>query len=360
MISRRTFNTAALLSLAGAAMPALGQKKTPKKLRVTVASGHPPVFLWVKLLDDFLIPEIDRRLEAAGGDYQIEWTKAWGGTLIKLGAESKGIADGIADIGYVSTIFEAPNFPLQNISYHLPFTTSDIGIITNIMDKLQEDIPAVGDAWTKNGLVYLGSSALDSYQLFTNFSFESVDDLKGKKIAIPGPTGNWFHGTGSVGVPGTLNTYYEDIKSGVSQGVPIFATGGWGAKVFEVAPHLTLTNFGSQYAGGIAFGKRRFEKLPPEVQAIFKEVGSEYSRRFTKAQTDATAEVIRKMKEAGTQVKELPEAERVRWANLLPSTGTSWAKEMEAKGLPGNKVLEGFMAELKRAGVNVPRDWANT
>lgn len=360
MISRRAFNAGALLTLAGAAMPALSQKKAPKTIRITVASGHPPVFLWVTMLNDFLIPEVDRRLEEAGGEYKIEWTKAWGGTLIKLGAESKGIADGVADIGYVSTIFEAPKFPLQNVSYHLPFTTSDIGVVTNIMDELQESIPAVGDAWTKNGLVYLGSSALDSYQLFTSFPFSSTDDLKNKKIAIPGPTGNWFRGTGSVGVPGTLNTYYEDIKSGVSQGVPIFATGGWGAKVFEVAPQLTLTNFGSQYAGGVAFGKRRFDRLPPEVQKAFREAGAEYSRRFAKAQTDATATVLSKMKEAGTQINELSPVERERWANLLPPLGKDWAKEIESKGLPGTEVVEGYMAGLKRAGVSVPRDWSKS
>ena len=55
-------------------------------------------------------PRSTRRL-AAGGKYKIDWTKAWGGTLVKLGSESKGVADGIADIGLISTIFEGAQVP---------------------------------------------------------------------------------------------------------------------------------------------------------------------------------------------------------------------------------------------------------
>ena len=28
--------------------------------RLTAAAGHPPVFLWIKLLDEFYLPEVDR------------------------------------------------------------------------------------------------------------------------------------------------------------------------------------------------------------------------------------------------------------------------------------------------------------
>jgi TRAP-type C4-dicarboxylate transport system substrate-binding protein len=52
-------------------------------------------------------------------------------------------------------------------------------------------------------------------------------------------------GTGAVAVAGNLNTYYEDIKSGVSDGASPSATGAWGAKVHEVAPYITKVNFGS-------------------------------------------------------------------------------------------------------------------
>ncbi|MCB1973621.1 MAG: hypothetical protein KDE65_03775, partial [Burkholderiaceae bacterium] len=204
---RRSFQIAAVA--AALCCAATGASHAQQTLRLTAAGGHPPVFLWVKLIDEFFIPEVDKRLADAGGKTKIDWTRAWGGTLIKIGSESKGIADGVADIGFVGTLFEAPRFPLQNVSYFAPFGSEDIGTVTKVVAQLQHDVPAMGQAWTRNGLVYLGGAALDSYHLWTNFPVKSIDDLKGKKITAPGPSANWVQGTGAVAVAGNLNTYYE-------------------------------------------------------------------------------------------------------------------------------------------------------
>jgi len=355
MMNRRLIATAALLATTAAwTLPAHAQQT----IRLTAAAGHPPVFLWVKLVDEFFMPEVDKRLAAAGNKYKIEWTKAWGGTLIKLGAESKGIGDGVADLGFVSTIFEAARFPSQNVSYYAPFGTDDIGAVTRVVNGMQDRIPAMGQAWSKNNLTYLGGAALDAYHIWTNFPIHSVDDLKGKKITAPGPAANWIKDTGAVAVAGNLNTYYEDIKSGVSNGVITFATGAWGAKVHEVAPYITKVNFGAQYAGGLAINKKRFDKLPPEVQKVMREVGTEYSERFAAAQTAAASGLLKKMEEAGAKISELPAAERTRWADTLPPIAKVWAADLQAKGLPGDEVLNGFMDGLKKAGAHPARDWA--
>ncbi len=338
-----------------ATLPAAHAQQT---IKLTAAGGHPPVFLWVKLLDEFFIPEVDKRLAAAGGKVKIEWTKAWGGTLIKLGAESKGIADGVADIGFVGTIFEAPRFPMQNVSYFTPFGSDSIATVTSVVADLQAHIPAMGDAWTKNGLVYLGGAALDSYHIWTNFPIKSVDDLKGKKISAPGPAANWIRDTGAVAVAGSLNTYYEDIKSGVSNGAIVFSTGAWAAKLHEVAPYVTKVNFGAMYAGGIAINKQRFDALAPEVQAIFRDVGAQYSQRFAAAQAGAASALLGKMQEAGAKISELSPTERKRWADTLPPIAKTWAADLQGKGAPGNEVLKGYVDGLKKAGTQLPRDWA--
>ena len=353
-MKRRLLCAATVFALASIAAPAQAQQT----IRLTAAAGHPPVFLWVKLIDEYFMPEVDKRLAAAGGKHKIEWTKAWGGTLIKIGSESKGIADGVADLGFVGTIFEAPKFPTQNVSYFSPFGSEDIAVVTQVVNDMQKSIPAMGDAWTKNGLVYLGGAALDSYHIWTSFPVNSVDDLKGRKITAPGPAANWIRGTGAVAVAGNLNTYYEDIKSGVSNGVITFATGAWGAKVHEVAPYITKVNFGSQYAGGLAMNKGRFDRLPPEVKTVFREVAAEYQKRFAVAQTEAANGLLKRMQDAGAKISELPAAERKRWADTLPPIAKTWAADLQAKGMPGDQVLHGFMDGLKKAGAHPARDWA--
>ena len=135
----------------------------PQRLRVTVAAGHPPVFLWVKLLDEFFIPEVDRRLKEAGLSLAIEWNRAYGGTLAKLGSELDTMRDGISDAGFVSTVFEAAKMPLQNVSYDCPFGVEDVFLLAAIVERLQDSIRGMGEAWTRHGLVYLGGAALDTY-----------------------------------------------------------------------------------------------------------------------------------------------------------------------------------------------------
>ncbi len=326
-------------------------------IKLTAAAGHPPVFLWVKTVDEVLIPEVDRKL-AASGKYRIEWTKAWGGTLLKLGSESKGVADGVADLAIVSTLFEAPKFPLQNVSYFAPFGTDDIALVSKTVAELQRSVPAMGDAWTKNGLVYLGGMALDAYHVWTKFPITRLEDLQGKKLSAPGPAANWVKGTGAVAVAGSLNTYYEDIKSGVSDGTVVFTTGAWGAKVHEVAPYVTKVNFGSMFAGGVAVNKGRFDKLPPEVQQALREAGDAWSAAYAKAQSAAVDALMQKMVAAGAKVSELPDAERKRWADALGQVAKAWTTDTAAKGLPAQDVLAAYMAALQKAGTKLPRDWS--
>jgi TRAP-type C4-dicarboxylate transport system substrate-binding protein len=352
MTTRRLILAAAAAAAGTHALPAAAQQT----IKLTVTAGHPPAFLWVKTLDEVFIPEVDKRL--AGTPHKIEWTKAYGGTLIKLGGESKGVADGVADIGLISTVFEAPRFPLQNVTYFTPFGSDDIALVSRTVAELQNGIPGMGEVWTKGGLVYLSGMALDSYHLWSKFPITKFEDLNGKKISAPGPAANWIRGTGAVAVAGTLNSYYEDLKSGVSDGVLVFTTGAWGAKVHEVAPYVTKVNFGSMFSGGVAVNKGRWDRLPPEVQKALREAADVWSAAYARAQSAAVDAALKNMVAAGAKVSELSDAERKRWADALPPVAKTWAADAQGKGLPANEVLGAYMAALSRAGTALPRDWS--
>jgi TRAP-type C4-dicarboxylate transport system substrate-binding protein len=353
-MKRRTFST---FVLAAATLALSAHASAQQTIKLTAVSGHPPVFLWVKTMDEVLIPEINKRL-AESGKYKIDWTKAWGGTLAKLGSESKSVGDGVADVGLVSTLFEAPKFPMQNVTYFTPFGTDDIGLVSKTVADMQKQIPAMGNAWTKNGLVYLGGMSLDTYYIFTKFPLRSVDDLKGKKISAPGPAANWIRDTGAVPVAGSLNTYYEDIKSGVSDGTIVFSTGAWAAKVHEVAPYVTKVNFGAMYAGGVVVNKSRFDRLPSEVQQAMREAGEVWTTAYAAAQSKAMETALENMTAAGAKITELSDAERKRWADTLPQVAKTWAKDTESRGMPGSEVLNAYQNALLKAGANLPRNWA--
>jgi TRAP-type transport system periplasmic protein len=232
-----------------------------------------------------------------------------------------------------------------------------VAVISKTITELQARIPAMADAWNKNGLTYLGGMALDSYHVWTKFPVTRIEDLQGKKLSAPGPAANWVKGTGAVAVAGTLNSYYEDIKSGVSDGAVVFATGAAAAKLVEVAPYVTKVNFGSQFSGGIAVNKSRFEKLPPEVQKALQEAADEWSAQYARQQAAAVDRSMQGMAAAGAKISELSPAERKRWADALGPVAQTWSADVTSKGGPGKDVLKMYTDALKRSGAQLPRDW---
>lgn len=329
-----------------------------QRLRVTVAAGHPPVFLWVKLLDEFFLPEVDRRLKAAGIPLEIEWNRAYGGTLAKLGSELDTMRDGISDAGFVSTVFEAAKMPLQNVSYVCPFGVEDVFLLASIVERLQESIAGMGQAWARHGLVYLGGAALDTYHVWSKKPIRGLADLEGLKLSAPGPSANWIKGTGAVAVAGTLTTYYNDIQTGVSDGALTFATGAAAARLHEVAPHVCKVGFGAMFGGAIAIAKRTLDKMPEAARAILVAVGRAWTRAYAEAQTALAERRMAEMVGAGARVLELDPAERRRWAETIPNVAKGWAQDLDRKGLPGTAVLEGYMKAQIEAGVPILRDWS--
>lgn len=343
-----------MLTLALTVPTAPAQAKTYK---LTSAAGHPPIFLWVTLTRDFFIPEVDRRLAEAGGKDKITWNQAYGGTVAKIGGVLEAVEEGIVDIGFVGTIFEAPKMPLHNVSYMTPFGSGDIFKVVDTMGELQKNIPEVANEWTKYNQVYLGGVGLDTYGILTNFPVNTVDDIDGHKIAAPGPSANWIKGTGAVAVAANLNTYYNGIKTGVFEGTLTFMTAGAAIKVYEVAPYLCMVNFGAQFAGGLSINKDVFDSFPEYMQKIFLEVGAQYADKLAQAQADKAAGAMKAMEEAGAKVIYLSDAERKRWANKLPNVPNDWAESMEQKGLPGKAVLKGYLDGLRQRGTVLVRDW---
>jgi TRAP-type C4-dicarboxylate transport system substrate-binding protein len=328
-----------------------------KTYKLTVVAGHPPIFLWVSMAQDFFVPEVDKRLAAAGGEHKIEWNQAYGGTVAKIGGVLEAIEEGVADMGFVGTLFEAPKMPLHNVSYMTPFGASDIFKVVDTVSELQAKIPAFAQEWEKHNQVYLGGAGLDTYGILTNFPVKSVDDLNGHKIAAPGPAANWIKGTGAVAVAGNLNTYYNDIKTGVYEGTLTFMTAAAAGKLQEVAPHICMVNFGAQFAGGLSINKDVWESFPPEVQKIFREVGQEYAQKLAQAQTDRADKAMKAMEAGGGKVLYLSDEERKRWADKLPNVPMEWAKTMDEKGLPGTETVKGYLDGLRKRDAKLVRDW---
>lgn len=349
-------NAAAACLVAAAAFAPAALPAAAEEIDATIVAGHPPVFRWVKHANSTFIPTVNEALE--GTDYTINWSEQYGGSLAKVGDELEAVEEGLAEIGLVSSLFDPAKLAVQNVTYFTPFVSSDATRISELIDGLHQSDPKLRASWEANGLEYLGAAiGIDDYLLMTNFPVNSIADLEGKKIGAPGPAVNWLEGTGAVGVSGNLTTYYNEIKTGVYDGVIVFASAALPGKLFEVAPYITRVGFGAQYAGGIAANKDWFDAQPEEVQNALR-AGAEAQRVAYHEDLDAAVKnAFAAMEEQGATITDVDEDFRRQWATGMDNVAKVWAERLDSEGKPGTEVLSTYMNAMREAGATPVRDW---
>ena len=325
-------------------------------INATVVAGHPEVFRWVKMFPAAFEPAVQKALEGTG--HQISFSNQFGGSIAGVGEELETVEDGLAEIGIIQSLFDPAKMPLQNVTYYTPFVSPNPRTVNELMNKLVLTDPRLQAAFTQHNIVPLGGPlAIDDYLLLTTFPVKSLDDLKGRKIATAGAAVSWLDGTGAVGVSGQIPLYYNDIKTGVYDGVILFATAALPAKLHEVAPYITRVGFGAQYAGEIGVNAEWFKSQPPEVQKALREGAKVAGEWYLKSLEEGTDAALAKMAAEGAHITVAPEEMRKAWAAGMKNIAQEWAKKADASGLPGSEILALYMNRMRSAGVKPLRDW---
>ena len=327
--------------------------------RLTVAAGQTPQALpSLAAVQNFFIPEVQKRLKESGSGHEIEFREAYAGSLLKPGSVLQGVADGIADIGYVPSIFHPDKLPLEQASFMTPFCTTDVAAVTGAMETLYDTVPAMAAQYDKFNQVRLAGTGVDSYELHSSKPIRSFADLKGTKIGSAGAALAWMRGVDVVPVSSNMMEYYNSTQSGVYDAFIVMPSTMPGMRYPEVAPYITEIHFGAMYAAVLTINKDSLARLPEDVQKILIEVGKEYGKAADQAYMSAGArgfEFLSKME--GTERIPYPEAERTAWAKSMPNLAKEWAENQDKAGLPGSEVLAKYMEALRAAGVTCERDW---
>jgi len=350
--------TTIAIAAAMATLLAASAASAQQKISLTVAAGQPPAALpSLALVTTLFIPEVNKRIKAANLNVEIDWMEAYAGSLLKPYQMLDGIKDGLADIGFIPTIFFPDKLPLETISFFVPFLTADPAIMTRIVNTLHQRLPEYPAQYDKFNQVRLAGSGVDSYELLTTFPVRKVEDLKGRKISTAGAALAWLRGTGATPVQANMMEYYNSIKTGVYEGTIIFPSSFPAMKYPEVAPYVTKVGFGAQYAVVLNINKDAYRKLPEPVRKIMHEVAEVWSIASDKAYQTAGDAGYKSLPGFKAQLYEFPREEQVKWAKMMPNIAKEWAQNMEKQGLPGNKVLAIFMDEARKAGIKPVRDW---
>lgn len=343
----------AAAALIAAALPGAA---IAESFSATVAAGHPGVFRWVKMIDEAFVPNVTAALEGTG--HTMSFDGQYGGAIAKVGDELETVEAGLAEIGICQSLFDPAKLAVQNVTYYTPFVSDDPRVVSELMDQLHRDDQRMTAAYGDNGVVYLGAPVgIDDYLLMTNFPVDSLDDLDGRKIAAPGPAINWLSGTGAVGVSGNLTTYYNELKTGVYDGVIVFASAALPGKLYEVAPYITRAGLGAQFAGALCANADWYDGLPAEAQAALH-AGADAAREWYLSALEAAVETsFAAMGEQGATITTASDEMRTAWAAGMDNAAKTWAEGLDAKGLPGTDVLSLYMNAMRDAGATPLRDW---
>jgi TRAP-type C4-dicarboxylate transport system substrate-binding protein len=358
MRSLKNTTIGAAIGVAAAAVVALSAPQAgATEFKLTAGSSHPPIIPWVGVIKNHVVPMSNKYLAAMGSKNSIKWTEAYAGSLYNWQNTLEGVQEGLADVGWVGTLWEPNKMPLMNVTYFTPFATNNVALLTKIQNAMHKQLPIMNKRWRKYNQVFIGAQTIDSYVIVSKTPIRTVEDLKGKKFYAPAALGGWVRGTGAISVNGALPLYYNGLKTGVADGAIIPGTGILPFKIHEVAPYVIDAGLGGMISGALTMNLATWNKLPADMKKVFRRLGKEYGEQVTQKVIANRKKHFAIIAKKGAKLYTWPVPEQKRWTEKMPNIAAEWAKGVEAKGLPAKAVMKFYLDSVRKNGGQPIRDW---
>jgi TRAP-type C4-dicarboxylate transport system substrate-binding protein len=350
------FAAAAATAPAG---PALAQGG--RNLDIRIGAGHPPAAIWISTLRDSFMPNVVNRVQRET-PHRIRFTEGFGGSVCRPGDCLEAVETGLLDIAEIQVIFEPSKLMAHNFTIYVPFGPSDARLAARCVRETYERVPRLKEILERNfRQVYLAASVVGNYGVLTNFTWNSLSELRGRKIAAAGPNLPWLQGqgVGIVPVQSNLNEAFTAMQTGVYDGWIMFPDGVTGFRLHELSRQFVQADFGAQGNPCLTINTQTWRGLPPEVQRILREEAEKWSDHLGEAINLRTAESIEIMRRQGLVMRALSAEEKQTWANALPNLAKQRMEEMRRINQPAEAVTT-YVQVATEAGHRFPRDWLNS
>ena len=339
------------------AFPASSASDEPEIIPLIAVDSYATTALWTLVFVEYFIPEVDRRL-AESGHYKIRWNKAFGGTIAKTRGVLDSMHHDLADVGIVTTPYHPDKVPFHNLPYATPLVTSDIGLVARTMSELVDRYPILREQWKTYRLEFLTTAgSIDTYQVLTNYPVNTLADFKGRKIAGVGLNLRLLTGLDASPVNSGISDWYNNLATGLIDGVIGWIEGSIAYRLYEVAPYMVDVRLGAVATKAIVVNERTWARLPEEVRTVLRETAADYRDELAR-ETDRRAARSRELYiEYGGTIVTLTDEQRRAWAMGLPNVAEDWADDMEERGLPGYDILRDYMDIMRANDQPIMRHW---
>ena len=321
-----------------------------------VGSGHPAgPTAYVTVLRDYLVPELRRRV-AEETEHELRIVEGYAGSIASVAETLEAVQIGILDIGGFCTCFEPAKLFIHNFQYFAPFGPQDAQVGIRIARQVYDTHPWLMEHLEENyRQTVIAINGWDNYHLGSSVSWETMDDLRGVKIAGAGPNLPWLESAGVIPVQSTLPDGYMALQTGVYSGWLMFPSAYFSYKFHEPAPYYTLIGFGAM--GGailVTMNTRSLDRLPSDVRQIVLEVGRSYEVEAGRVLDERQVLGLENLRNSGAAVRDLPDVVRADWARSLIDFPNEMAKEADSRGMPGSEVLRTYIEAVAQSGYDWP------
>lgn len=273
---------------------------------------------------------------------RIQFTQYWGGSMVRPDEVPEAIGDGRADLIAVPAPYVVGKCPLGIIEWTFPFRPADPRQLLGIKQQMIKEFPQFDEEFTVLGGKLLVTWQTLSYQLQLTSPYNSLDDLKGKKIqCIALYLPDSIAATGAAPVVQSISEAYEDTMRGMLDGAVTTTDMFLDFKLQDVLKYYIWMDLGGVTSSTV-INLNTWNQLSPDDQQLFLQVGDEASDYGADWLFNAEQGMKKTLLDAGVTFYTMSDADKTKWSNAMPDTAAQFAKDMTGRGLPGQQMVDRF------------------
>lgn len=220
--------------------------------------------------------------------------------LMKPTEQVKGIAQGLADVGYMCVGYTPGLFPLTSMA-EMPYVSQKSDAISAAFADLYEANTDLRAEFERQGVVLLAMDAPSPTIIGVSKDVRSADDLKGLKIRAYGELGNVVgKGGGMTPVPMGTADIATSMQTGVIDGyvgIPLWMP--YPENWLPMTKTIVDPKIGTYYACGLVMSLNVYNKLPDDVKAVIGELRKEFPAKSVALVMEGDQATVGAAKEAG-------------------------------------------------------------
>lgn len=292
-------------------------------IRLKVAQYFPPPSFQSKVLEEFC-RDLEKR---TNGAVKVDYYS--GGSLLKAPAMFDGVVNGIADIGYSHVYYTAGRMPVTEAA-GLPLGFASAWVGSQVLnDFYQEFRPKEFDEVKVLWLNTSPSSAIAT----SKKPIRTLEDLKGLTIRAPGLAGEVIKALGGSPAPTPMVEVYDAIAKGVIDGEASNLETLFAFKFAEVVKYTTsVWAINNPFPFYCVMNKKSYDKLPPDIKAIFDKLVGEYKERYILMWNSIDFVGKNFGLSKGVEIIELPPSEIPKWEAAVEPVIDGYVKRLASKG----------------------------